>query len=134
MITMVVLPSLRDETPERRLQIFESIESRFSLQAKITVLLAGASGFYMVYATDTWGRYLQIQFWWLHAMSAIWLIFTVLLFVLEPLFLHRWFRERALADSDVTFRLIRRMHWVLLFISLLTIAGAVSGAHGWFWF
>lgn len=134
MITMVVLPSLKGEIPDMRLQLFESIESRFSLQAKITVLLAGLSGFYMVYITDSWNRYLQFQFWWLHAMTAIWLIFTILLFVLEPLFLHRWFRERATLDPDGTFRYVRRMHWVLLFISLLTIAGAVSGAHGWFWF
>jgi uncharacterized membrane protein len=134
MITMVVLPSLRDVSPERRLQVFESIESRFSLQAKLTVILAAISGFYMVYVTDTWNRYLQIRFWWLHAMTAIWLIFIILLFVLEPLFLHRWFRERAATDSEGTFRLIRRMHWLLLCLSFLTIAGAVSGAHGWFWF
>lgn len=133
MITMVVLPSLRDVPPERRLQVFESIESRFSLQAKFTVLLAAASGFYMVYITDTWNRYSQFQFWWLHAMTAIWLIFTLLLFVFEPLFLHRWFRERVEKDPEGTFRLISRMHWVLLWLSLITIAGAVSGAHGWFW-
>lgn len=134
MITMVVLPSLRDVPPERRLQVFESIESRFSLQAKLTVVFAAISGFYMVYVTNTWHRYLQIRFWWLHAMTAIWLIFIILLFILEPLFLHRWFRERAATDSDGTFRLIRRMHWLLLCLSFLTIAGAVSGAHGWFWF
>jgi len=133
MITMVVLPSLGDTPPERRLQLFESIESRFSLQARITVILAAVSGFYMVYVTETWSRYLHVQFWWLHAMTAIWLIFTILLFILEPLFLHRWFRDRATADADGTFRLIRRMHWLLLCLSLLTIAGAVSGAHGWFW-
>lgn len=133
MITMVVLPSITDVPAERRLQVFESIESRFSLQAKITVMLAAVSGFYMVYVTDTWNRYLQIQFWWLHAMTAIWLLFAMLLFILEPLFLHRWFRENAAADIDGTFRLIRRMHWLLLCLSLLTIAGAVSGAHGWFW-
>ena len=134
MITMVVLPSLSDVPPERRLQVFESIESRFSLQAKLTVTLAAVSGFYMLYITDTWNRYLHGRFWWLHAMTAIWLIFMILLFVLEPLFLHRWFREREAADSDGTFRIIRRMHWLLLCLSFLTIAGAVSGAHGWFWF
>jgi hypothetical protein len=32
-----------------------------------------------------------------------------------------------------TFALIQRMHWVLLTISLLAVAGAVAGSHGWFW-
>jgi hypothetical protein len=30
-----------------------------------------------------------------HAMTALWLIFTKMLFVVEPLFLHRWLRARA---------------------------------------
>jgi len=26
------------------------------------------------------------------------------------------------------------MHVILLLVSLVTIAGAVAGSHGWFWF
>jgi hypothetical protein len=63
----------------------------------------------------------------------VWLIFTAMLFVLEPLVLHRFFLARSQRDPSGTFALIQRMHWLLLAISLLTVAGAVAGSHGWFW-
>jgi len=61
----------------------------------------------------------------------VWSIFTVMLFVAEPLFLHRVLLERAERDPEGTFRRIQRMHWVLLTLSLVTVVGAVAGAHGW---
>jgi hypothetical protein len=67
----------------------------------------------------------------MHAMVAVWAVFTVMLFVAEPLFLHRWVLERAKRNPEGTFRRIERMHRVLLTISLVTAAGAVAGAHGW---
>lgn len=53
-------------------------------------------------------------------------------FVLEPLVLHRLFNERARRDPEGTFRLVERLHWLLLVISLVTTFGAVAGAHGAF--
>ena len=64
-------------------------------------------------------------------MVLIWAVFTLMLFVLEPLWLHRWFRERAQRDPEGTFSIIARLHWVLLGLSLVTIAGAAAGSHGW---
>ena len=63
-------------------------------------------------------------------MVAIWLVFTIVLFVLEPLFLHRWFSARAQRDPAGTLRLVARLHWALLIASLITLAGAVAGSHG----
>jgi len=54
-----------------------------------------------------------------------------MLFVAEPLFLHRRLLEQSKRDPEGTFRRIERMHWVLLAISLVTVLGAVAGAHGW---
>jgi hypothetical protein len=34
-------------------------------------------------------------------------------------------------NPERTVTLIQRLHWFLLSISLLTIAGAVAGSHGW---
>ena len=56
---------------------------------------------------------------------------TEMLFVAEPLFLHRWFLDRARRKPAETFALIHRLHWVLLVISLVTVLGAVAGSHGW---
>jgi hypothetical protein len=50
---------------------------------------------------------------------------------LEPLVLHRWFEERGKANPTGTFAVVIRFHSVLLIMSLVTIAGAVAGSHGW---
>jgi hypothetical protein len=117
---------------ERRTEFFESVERRFALEARIATVLAAVSGFYMICALDLWDRFLEVHFWWMHAMVAVWAVFTLVLFVLEPLFLHRWFLERAKRDPDGTFRLVERLHWLLLSVSLITVFGAVVGAHGAF--
>jgi hypothetical protein len=66
----------------------------------------------------------------MHAMVAIWAVFSLVLFILEPLFLHRWFAQRAKRDPAGTLALVTRFHRVLLLASLITIAGAVAGSHG----
>jgi len=88
------------------------------------------AGVYMVQGLDAWGRYLDLSFWWFHLMTLVWLVFTVVLFVLEPLFLNRWFKSFAERDSDRAFRLLHRFHVLLLTVSLIAIAGAVAGVRG----
>lgn len=130
-VTTVLIPALREiAEPGRRLALFEELESRFALQAKVTTLLTGLSGLYMLYALNAWERYLHLQFWWLHLMTLVWLVFTVALFVLEPLFLHRWFRAGALRDAEGAFRLMHALHIVLLTLSVIAVLGGVAGAHG----
>ena len=131
MVTAVRLPAIsRMTAPGERLRAFESIEGRFSRQARVSTLLAGVTGVYMTARLSAWDRFLDPDFWWMHAMVALWAIFTFVLFVAEPLFLHRWFQERTARDPDGTFRLVMQVHWLLLTLSLVTIAGAVLGAHG----
>lgn len=133
-VTTVLLPAVRDfAKPAERVRLFESVEGRFAWQARFTTLLAGLSGFYLTARLDLWSRFADPTFWWMHGMVAVWLLFTLMLFVLEPLFLHRWFAERAHSAPESTFALIRRLHWGLLTISLLVILGAVSGSHGGVW-
>ncbi len=134
MVTTVLLPAAkRLASPAERVAFFERVEHRFAAQARFTTLLAGASGFYMTWRLDLWGRFDEPEFWWMHAMVAVWVIFTLLLFVLEPLVLHRVFRARAAVDPEGTFALMQRFHWVLLTLSAVTIAGAVAGSHGGWW-
>ena len=134
-VTLTLLPACRGlAAAEARITLFESLEYRFGSQARWATLLAGASGLWLTHRLGAWGRFLDpAQWWWMHAMVAIWLIFTLMLFVLEPLVLHRWFRQRAEAAPEATFALIERMHRVLLAASLLTVAGAVAGSHGGWW-
>ena len=57
-------------------------------------------------------------------MVGLWLVFTLMLFVLEPAFLHRWFLTRAKVVPEATFRLIHGLHWLLLSLSIITIFAA----------
>ncbi len=132
MVTAVLLPAVqRFKTPEERVVFFEEIERRFAAQSRATTLVVGASGFYLVYELDLWWRLARPEFWWMHAMIIIWVIFTLMLFVFEPLFLHRWFIERAQRAPDATFGLVAHLHWVLMTLSLVAVAGAVAGSHGY---
>ncbi|HZV93881.1 MAG TPA: hypothetical protein VFF72_11730, partial [Caldimonas sp.] len=70
-------------------------------------------------------------FWWMDAMVLLYLVFTVMLFVLEPYALRRHFDARAGRDPAAALRTMLRLHRVLLAASLVTIAGAVAGSHGW---
>lgn len=133
-VTTVLLPTLRRRPAEERLDAFDALERRFSHQARITTLLAGASGFYMVARLDLWDRFRGGAFWWMHAMLVVWALFTAMLFFAEPLFLHRWLAARARRAPASTFRLVEWLHWFLLGLSLITILGAVAGSHGLFLF
>ena len=131
LVTTVLLPAIRRRhaAPERFAE-FHAIEHGFARQARWTTALAGASGFYMVWRFDLWDRFGFAEFWWMHAMVATWAVFTLMLFVIEPLFLDRLLARRAARDPEATYRLVERLHAGLLALSLLTVAGAVAGAHG----
>ena len=64
-------------------------------------------------------------------MVCLWLLFTAILFIAEPLILHRHFRQWATARPAVAFAWLHRAHWVLLALSVVTILGAVTGSQGW---
>jgi uncharacterized membrane protein len=131
MVTTVLLPAVRRLEPgPRQFALFDAVERRFARQARWTSLVAGASGFYLVYRLDLWRAFPTLAFWWLDAMVLVWLVFTVLLFVAEPLFLHRRLTELARRSPATAFALVQRFHWLLLALSLATIFGAVAGAHG----
>ena len=129
-VTLVVLPAIRRaEPPERRISAFHRIEGRFAPQAGFWVLLTGASGFWLVGRMDLWWRFANPAYWWMWAMLLVWLVFVLILFVLEPLVIHPLLR-----GGDPEGRWHRRLqivHVVLSLAGFVTIAGAVAGSHGW---
>jgi uncharacterized membrane protein len=132
LVTTVLLPNARRS--QSGYALFEMAERRFAGQARIATLLAGASGFYMVERLGVWDRFAMIETWWMAAMLGLWLLFTVVLFIAEPLFLARWFRRRAAADPLAALALAQWFHWILLALSVVTIFGAVAGSHGFLLF
>ncbi|MCZ4409910.1 hypothetical protein O3Q51_13900 [Cryomorphaceae bacterium 1068] len=134
MVTLVILPSLKQfDATDNRIEAFERIEGRFARVAKITTLITGLTGFYMLYEMDAWNRYLDYRYWWIHAMTLVWILFTIILFVLEPFVLKKRMAAFAESHPEKVFTIMQRAHWVLLIISLMTIAGVVAGSHGWQW-
>ena len=130
-VTTTLIPSLKAMADtDQRLSLFEQLEGKFAFQAKIVTLVTGLTGFYMLEYMNAWERYLQVQFWWIHLMTLTWLIFTIVLFVLEPLVLHRRFKQLATENSDNAFSLLYRMHKTLLALSLITVFVTVAGVHG----
>lgn len=129
-VTTVLIPALRNtQSPENRLALFEILEGKFSFQAKLTTLLAGITGFYMLDVLQAWDNLT----WWLIIMIMVWAIFTLVLFVLEPLFLHDFFRHQASKNNERTFFMLQLMHIILLSISLVAVLAGVAGAHGLFY-
>ncbi|MFD2442296.1 hypothetical protein ACFSS8_23390 [Paracoccus kondratievae] len=84
----------------------------------------------MIWRGAMWGLFADPSFWWMHAMLAVWLVFAVMLFVIEPLFLHR--RMATSPDPAADFDRLDRMHRLLLAGSAIAVIGAVGGAHGLF--
>jgi uncharacterized membrane protein len=127
MVTTVILPIVRRGAKER-LVLLEAVERRFIWQARIATLLVAASGFYMVGRLDLWDRFRSIEFWWMHAMVLLWMIFTLILFIGEPLMQRRTRHTQVAPDT----RLARMqwLHWVLLVLSAITVLAAVAGSQG----
>lgn len=126
-ITLVILPlAKRLKDP----QLFARIEHRFSGQVKLSIPLAGASGLYMAAKLDLWDRFGQASYWWMTSMFTLWVIFMLMVFVVEPLAHGRF--ERLMANQpEKAMVLLSRVHQVLLAAAALTVLGAVAGVQGW---
>jgi uncharacterized membrane protein len=130
-VTTVLLPALQhDASAKDRLERFDRLERRFAWQARGTTLLVGVTGLWMTARYGLWPRFGMPAFWWMHAMVLVWALFSLMLFLLEPAFLHRWLRARNLRDPVATFALVARLHRLLLALSLIAVFGAVAGSHG----
>src|SRR3546814_16341935 len=102
--TTVAIPAVRrGSLGADRLRAFQAIESRFVWQARAAVIVVGATGLYMTAALDLWDRFLSATFWWMPALLGVWLLFALLLFVLQPLVLSRHFPRWARARPEAAF-------------------------------
>jgi uncharacterized membrane protein len=128
-VTTVLMPAIRrNNPPNARLAAFERFEAGFAWQARFWVALAGLSGLWMIHRADLWSRFADVRFWWMHAMVALWAFFAVMLYLVEPLALHRHMKQSETPERD--FARMERMHRILLLAALLTVVGAMAGAHG----
>ena len=133
-VTLVLIPVLRRSSFQLdQLSIFNAIENRFASIARIMVLLVGLSGCYMTYKLDAWKRFSQSEFFWMHAMVLVWLLFFLALFVIEPFILKNHSRMVKDGHNITNLRKTQVVHSVILVLSLITIVISVLGAHGFFY-
>jgi len=69
-------------------------------------------------------------FWWLDLMVAVWMLFALMVYVLEPFVIHGRFQKFALRNKDRAFAVAIELHAVALIIAALAIGAGVLGAHG----
>jgi uncharacterized membrane protein len=131
MVTTVILPMVRGAPmPAEGQVLLEAVERRFIWQARIATLLVAASGFYMVQRLNLWDRFRNIEFWWMHAMVLLWLIFTFILFIGEPLAARTHRKHGSLPASKRRLSFMQWFHGVLLLLSAITVLAAVAGSQG----
>ncbi len=129
-VTTIVLPRVRSiPDPARAIAEFEAFERRFAAQARISILLVGLSGAYMLMKLDAWSMLAQAAGWWLDLMIAVWLLFATMVYGVEPLLHHR-LRALALRDKDRAFAAATIFHVIALTAAAAAIAGGVLGAAG----
>ena len=66
---------------------------------------------------DARNRFQYGSFWWLHLMVAVWMLFALMVYVLEPFVIHRFFQEFALQNKDRAFAVATGLHAAALIIS-----------------
>lgn len=121
-VTTSLLPIFNRLPNPERIQWIRRFEGRFANQARIAVLLAGISGFWMYVILP--GE--VVRTWWIGLMMLVWVLFAVMLFVVEPLHLPA---KIGLIQNPRKFLLL---HAVLLTLALAAIACGVIGARGGF--
>src|SRR5262249_4619144 len=127
-VTTIVLPRARALlNAKQAVAAFEAFERRFASQVRVSILLVGLSGAYMLMKNGGWDRLQYASFWWLHLMIAVWVLFALVVYVFEPLVLHRLFREFALRNKDRAFALATGLHALALALAALALGPGLGG-------
>lgn len=121
-VTASLLPLFNRLPGDERLQWIRRFEGRFANQARVAVLLAGISGFWMYGLLPG----AVTHSWWIGLMLLVWVLFAIMLFIAEPL------RLPAKLGVIQNPRKFLAIHAVLLVLALAAIVGGVVGARGGF--
>ncbi|MEF9425814.1 MAG: hypothetical protein L0956_01040 [Candidatus Mariimomonas ferrooxydans] len=123
-VTLIIFPMIqRTNNSLEQVLMFQGVEHRFSRIAKVLVILAGLSGFYLIYEKG-----ISFGIW---IMIIIWTIYASLLFFLEKRLFKRLFSqtpEKQISTEKIFFRL-QVFHWVILILGFSAIAAGIWTAH-----
>ncbi len=131
-VTIIIFPVIfKTPDPLQKVLTFQRIEHRFAKIARYFVVLVGLSGFGMLFITGWYLALFTIPGLPLTFMTLVWVFWMIMLFGVEPLIIKKMLERMAKEGNEMTidsvFKRVNRMHWVLLFVSLLaSTAGAVT--------
>ncbi len=123
-VTMITFPMIqRAGSSLDQVLMFQGVEHRFSKIAKVMVVLAGLSGFYLLYEKG-----LSAGVW---IMIFVWAFYASLLFGLEKLIFKKLFSAPSgeQLDTKKVFNMLQVFHWFVLTLSFLAIAAGIYTAH-----
>jgi uncharacterized membrane protein len=122
-VTLVTFPMiLRMDKSLEMVMMFQGTEHRFGKIAKAMVILAGISGFYLIYVKGT-----SFGVW---VMLTVWAFYAALLFGLEKLIFKKLFgRPTDDMDTKKVFNILQTFHWVVLGLSLVAVVAGVYAGH-----
>lgn len=134
-VTIIVLPmAIKNPDALGKVLMFQRVEHRFAPLARIYNIVTGATGFVMVFQTG-WHK---LYFTWagapLTVMTAIWVFWFVMLWGLEPLVIRKMLENMAKGgekmEIETVFARMNRLHWMMVFISLVAAVAGALVAHG----
>ena len=122
-VTLITFPMiLRMDKSLEMVMMFQGVEHRFGKIAKVMVILAGLSGFYLLYIKG-----LSLGVW---IMMSVWAFYASLLFGLEKLIFKKLFsKPDQQADMKKVFNLLQTFHWVVLGLSFLAVVAGIYAGH-----
>ena len=138
-ITILILPMIV-KMPDalQKALLFQRIEHRFAPLARYFAAVVGITGFTMFFTRGLGDTLLTREGHSLLFMIAVWSFWVVMLFGLEPLIIKKLLDNMASEggnkgkkpDIDAVFSRMKRLHWVLLTLSLAAAASGAIFAHG----
>ncbi len=122
-VTLVTFPMiLRMDKSLEMVMMFQGTEHRFGKIAKVMVILAGLSGFYLLNEKG-----LSFGVW---IMIIVWAFYAALLFGLEKVIFKKLFdKPGEKADMTKVFNILQTFHWVVLGLSFIAVAAGVYAGH-----
>ena len=122
-VTLITFPMiLRMDKSLEMVMMFQGTEHRFVKIAKAMVILAGLSGFYLLYEKGLSTPVI--------IMIVIWSVYASLIFGLEKIIFAKLFgKPEDQTDTKKIFKILQIFHWIVLGLSFLAIGAGVYEAH-----
>lgn len=125
-VTFCVLPTLTSIDESQQSIIFHGLEKRFVWIARTCAIVTLFTGVGMINITNLWSSLGKV--WWWHPMIALWILFALILFILEPFVM----RSFCHSSGKMNLRRMKIIHYLMIVFSFFAIALMILGQSGAF--